>query len=129
MKTTADIAETIGESEKTTRRLLKLNDLIPEIQALVSSGNLGTTAAEQIAYLTPDEQRLLLTIRGEDVVGATSVVEAKGIREQAKESRTTGEIKKVDEMTVRELREVKKALKEAQERTDLTLAQKWADVN
>ncbi|MFE4199337.1 DUF3102 domain-containing protein [Aneurinibacillus aneurinilyticus] len=91
LKTTADIAETIGESEKTTRRLLKLNDLIPEIQALVSSGNLGTTAAEQIAYLTPDEQRLLLTIRGEDVVGATSVVEAKGIREQAKESRTTGE--------------------------------------
>ncbi|MFE4202081.1 ParB/RepB/Spo0J family partition protein [Aneurinibacillus aneurinilyticus] len=91
IKTTADVAEVIGEDVRTTKRLLKLNDLIPEIQALVSSGNLGTTAAEQIAYLTPDEQRLLLTIRGEDVVGATSVVEAKGIREQAKESRTTGE--------------------------------------
>lgn len=128
-KSISDIAEIIGETTKTTQRLLKLNDLIPEIQALVSLGKLGTTAAEQLAYLTPVEQRSLLTIRGEDVVGATSVVEAKGIREQAKESRTTGEIKKVDEMTVRELREVKKALKEAQERTDLTLAQKWADVN
>lgn len=51
-KTTADIAETIGESEKSTRRILKLNDLIPEIQALVSSGKLGTTAAEQYAYIS-----------------------------------------------------------------------------
>ncbi len=87
MKTAADIAETIGESEKTTRRLLKLNDLILEIQTLVSSGKLGTTAAEQLAYLTPDEQRSLLTLRGEDVVGTTSVADAKEIREQAKESR------------------------------------------
>ncbi|MDR6725039.1 hypothetical protein J2W91_003525 [Paenibacillus amylolyticus] len=31
-----DIAESIGESERTTQRLMKLNDLIPEIQSLVS---------------------------------------------------------------------------------------------
>ncbi|GIN58483.1 hypothetical protein J8TS2_28020 [Lederbergia ruris] len=36
-KTTADIAETIGESEKSTRRILKLNSLIPQLQSLVSS--------------------------------------------------------------------------------------------
>src|SRR5690606_3451063 len=43
-KTTADIAETIGESVKTTQRLLKLHDLIPQLQRLVSAGKLGTTA-------------------------------------------------------------------------------------
>lgn len=32
-KTTADIAEAIGESEKTTRRLIKLNDLIPLLKS------------------------------------------------------------------------------------------------
>lgn len=45
-----DVAEVIGESERTTQRLMKLNHLIPEIQSLVSSGELGTTAAEQLAY-------------------------------------------------------------------------------
>ena len=38
-------------------RSLKLNDLIPELQALVSAGKLGTTAAEQLAHLTPEVQQ------------------------------------------------------------------------
>lgn len=54
LKTVADVANAIGEDERTTKRLLKLNDLIPELQSLVSSGELGTTAAEQLAYLTSE---------------------------------------------------------------------------
>ncbi len=38
-KTTADIGKAIGEDERTTKRLLKLNDLIAPLQVLVSSGN------------------------------------------------------------------------------------------
>ena len=49
-KTVGDIAGIIGESPKTTQRLMKLNDLIPQLQRLVSEGRLGTTAAEQLAY-------------------------------------------------------------------------------
>lgn len=45
VKTTADVAEFIGESVKTTQRLLKLNELIPQLQRLVSTGKLGTTSA------------------------------------------------------------------------------------
>lgn len=45
-----DIAEAVNLDERTTRRMIKLNDLIPEIQQLVSSGLLGATAAEQLAY-------------------------------------------------------------------------------
>lgn len=64
-KSISDVAEFIGESTKTTQRLLKLNDLIPEIQQLVSSGKLGTTAAEQYAYISPDNQRVLIEALGE----------------------------------------------------------------
>ncbi|WP_339823457.1 hypothetical protein NST45_18475 [Paenibacillus sp. FSL R7-0163] len=56
-KTINDVADSIGENKRTTQRLIKLNDLIPEIQSLVSSGTLGTTAAEQLAYLTECEQQ------------------------------------------------------------------------
>jgi ParB family chromosome partitioning protein len=44
------IADTLDESLTNTKRLLKLNALIPEIQALVSASQLGTTAAEQLSY-------------------------------------------------------------------------------
>lgn len=57
VKTTSDIAETIGETPKQTQRLLKLNDLIPEIQSLVSDKKLGTTAAEQLYYCKTVNER------------------------------------------------------------------------
>lgn len=44
-KTIRDVAEAIGEDERTVQRLLKLNDLIPELQALVSQDKLSQTAA------------------------------------------------------------------------------------
>ncbi|GIP51831.1 hypothetical protein [Paenibacillus vini] len=50
LKTLGDIAEYIGESQTNTKRLVKLNSLIPQLQKLVSAGVLGTTAAEQLAY-------------------------------------------------------------------------------
>ncbi len=45
-----DVSEAIGESERMTQRLIKLNDLIPQLQSLVSSGKLGTLAAEQVEF-------------------------------------------------------------------------------
>lgn len=85
-----DVAEIIGETERTTKRLIKLNDLIPELQALVSAGKLGTTAAEQLAYLTEEEQRALVDVIGEKVSEA-SVQQAKEWRKQAKEAAQKGE--------------------------------------
>ncbi|KRG13370.1 hypothetical protein ACA30_15850 [Virgibacillus soli] len=43
-KTINDVAETIGENRRSTERILKLHDLIPQLQRLVSAGKLGTTA-------------------------------------------------------------------------------------
>lgn len=83
-KTTSDIAESIGETERTTKRILKLNDLIPQLQSLVSSGKLGTTAAEQLAYLTPEVQSALYEVLGEEIadktVGTGEVLQASSYR-------------------------------------------------
>ncbi|MCL6478889.1 MAG: ParB N-terminal domain-containing protein [Peptococcaceae bacterium] len=59
LRTINDIAETIGESAFSTKQLLKLNDLIPELQTLVSSGDLGQTAAYELAFLSPETQKAL----------------------------------------------------------------------
>ncbi|SHF66053.1 ParB-like nuclease domain-containing protein [Desulfofundulus australicus DSM 11792] len=83
-KTLDDIAEAIGEERKTTQRLLKLNDLIPEFQALVSSGKLGTTAAEQIAYLSPEAQAEIYRQIKEQITDMT-VAEVKDLRRKVEE--------------------------------------------
>ncbi len=41
---------------------MKLNSLIPELQDLVSEGKLGTTAGEQLAHMTEENQRALLDV-------------------------------------------------------------------
>jgi len=59
-KTANDVAEAVGVKDVShLSRLIKLNDLIPELQALVSSGKLGTTAAYELAFLSPETQKAL----------------------------------------------------------------------
>ena len=64
---------------------MKLNDLIPELQALVSSGKLGTTAAEQLAYLSPEIQRSLYEALGEEIANRT-FAETKELRRRLEEA-------------------------------------------
>lgn len=104
-KTIADISEMVSESERTTKRFLKLNDLIPELQQLVSDGKLGTTAAEQLAYLTEDEQRSLYEAIGESVARLT-VAEAGELKQEARKARESGDdFKEVIERLKREKEE------------------------
>jgi len=80
-KTMQDVGNAIGESHKQTQRLIKLNDLIPELQQLVSEGKLGTTAGEQLAYLTEEAQRELWDKLGEGI-GDKTVKEVSELRRQ-----------------------------------------------
>lgn len=80
LKTLNDVAKSIGENKRNTERILKLNDLIPELQQLVSEGKLGTTAGEQLAYLSPENQRTLLKVLGEEIA-KTTVAQAKEYRQ------------------------------------------------
>lgn len=80
-KTSADIAETVGTTAKHLNRLLKLNDLIPELQELVSGNKLGATAAEQLAYLDTSVQQALWDTLGEEITQKT-LAETKAIRQE-----------------------------------------------
>lgn len=108
-KTLADVAEALGESEKSIKRLLKLNDLTPSLQHLVSQGKLGQTAAYSLAFLPPDEQEELLDALGESGVCGLSVAQAKEMRAALEDARRVGA-----EMA-RRLAEAEAALAEAQE--------------
>lgn len=103
-KTIDDVAEFLGEDVRTIQRLLRLNDLIPEIQTLVSNGKLGTEAAGQIARLTPDEQRALLNALGESLTQKT-VAEMTQLRRAIEEER-----KKREEVEKSVQERIKKAL-------------------
>ncbi|MDR9785762.1 MAG: ParB N-terminal domain-containing protein [Peptococcaceae bacterium MAG4] len=84
-KTLEDIAKALGLSnEKAVRRILKLNDLIPEFQAMVSSGKLGTSAAEQVAYLSPEAQAEIYRQIREQITEMT-VAEVKELRRKVEE--------------------------------------------
>jgi len=108
----SSIARAINENERTTKRLLKLNDLIPEFQELVSEKKLGTTAAEQLAYLELETQKALWQTLGEELENKT-LSEVKEIR------------KKMEE-TQKELKEKENFQKEAEEKT-IQLSEKIKD--
>lgn len=82
-----NVAEAIGESIDSTKRLLKLNNLISELQQLVSQGKLSQTAAYSLAFLLPEEQKQLLETLGESGVCGLSVKEAQGLRQELDSSR------------------------------------------
>ncbi|WP_339198501.1 ParB N-terminal domain-containing protein [Paenibacillus sp. FSL P4-0176] len=86
-----DIAESMGESERTMKRLIKLNDLIPEIQTLVSVGSIGVRAAEQLAYLTEEEQTSLFNLK-EGNIDKLTLEESKQIRTEIENLRDTNQL-------------------------------------
>ncbi len=50
------VAEKLSESARTVQRYIRLNYLIPELQALVDDGKLKFNPAVELSYLTPEEQ-------------------------------------------------------------------------
>jgi len=81
-RTLADVAEALGETEITLKRLLKLNDLIPPLQDLVSRGELPQTAAYSLAFLPPEQQERLLEVLGKSGLCGLSVEKARELRRQ-----------------------------------------------
>lgn len=125
-KTAKDIADAIGVSAKHLDRVLRLNELIPELQELVSLGKLGTRSAEQIAHLTPDEQRALLDSLGESLTQKT-VAEMTKLRRAIEEERKKREEversvqERIKKALIRERAEYEKMLDEAISENRLTI--------
>src|SRR5699024_7365605 len=113
-RSSKDIAKVIGESEWNTRQIMKLNDLIPELQNLVCEGKLGATAGEQLAHLTIDNQRALLEVLGKEIE-KTTVKKAKQYREEETKSKENNiDYKK-------QLKNMKKQLKQAKQSEEISL--------
>ncbi|MBF7084083.1 ParB N-terminal domain-containing protein, partial [Desulfallas sp. Bu1-1] len=81
---TAILAEATGLPKRTLRRYDKLNDLIPELQILVESGRFGTTAAEQVAFLSPEVQTEIYKRLKEEITNMT-LAEIKELRRKVEE--------------------------------------------
>ena len=113
LKTTADIADTIGESEKNARRILKLHDLIPQLQTLISGGKLGTTAGEQLAYLSPEVQTALYETLGDEIAKKT-VKETKELRREVQD-KTPEEVVEVIKQENEMLRKENESLRKINE--------------
>lgn len=91
------VADVVGMTERQVQRYDKLNDLIPELQALVSSGKLGTTAAYELAFLSPETQKQLLIAHGEKIAGLKQS-EAKELRTKIEAEVRTEAEKQVNEL-------------------------------
>src|SRR5699024_6159871 len=107
--TNKDIGNIINSDERTTKRIMKLNDLIPELQNLVSEGKLGATAGEQLAHLTVDNQRALLEVLGKEIE-KTTVKKAKQYREEETKSKENNiDYKKQLELMKKQLEQAKQS--------------------
>ena len=51
-----ELSKQTGESETQIQRYIRLNDLIPPLQALVDAGELKFNPAVELSYLSPQEQ-------------------------------------------------------------------------
>ncbi|MEW6772050.1 MAG: ParB N-terminal domain-containing protein [Bacillota bacterium] len=77
------MSELLGIDERHIRRLDKLNDLIPDLQALVESGKWNTTTvASIVGSLPPEEQEELFASLGESGICGLSVKEAQGLKKE-----------------------------------------------
>ncbi len=117
-KTSADVAKAVGTTAKNLNRLLKLNDLIPELQELVSSNKLGATAAEQLAYLDTSVQQVLWDTLGEEIAQKT-IAETKVIRQEveipAAEQEKTEKLEQKITLLTENIEDAEKTIKEFEE--------------
>ena len=75
------VGEATGESGRTIQRYIRLTELIPELQKTVDNG-VGITPAEQISYLRPEEQAMLVMTMDYEQA-SPSVSQARRMREMS----------------------------------------------
>ena len=115
-KTLNDLASEDGMSVEAVKKLLKLNNLIPPLQKLVSEKNLTASAAYSLAFLTEEEQEHTLATFGEAGVCGLSVSKAKEIRLELESQRNKIEgAKKQIVALSSEVKRLSQSLQETQE--------------
>lgn len=86
LRTDAIIAQDAGESRNQIQRYIRLNELTPELLALVDTGRIGFRPAVELSYLKEEEQRdLYETMESEDCTPSLS--QAMRMKELSREGR------------------------------------------
>lgn len=60
LRSNEELGEQTGESRETIRRFIRLNNLVPEIMALVDEGKIGMTPAVELSYIPQEQQALVM---------------------------------------------------------------------
>ena len=79
--TVADVAESLGMSERSMRPYDKLNELIPELQQIADEGRLSLNSAQRLASLPKELQKKLYEALGGDITSLT-MDDVKRIKEE-----------------------------------------------
>ncbi|MBC7337522.1 MAG: hypothetical protein H5U01_14820, partial [Clostridia bacterium] len=109
-----------GMTGRQAEKYLRLNDLIPELQAEVESGRLDPSKGYELALLSPETQRALLEWRGSGL-GEMTVAEVRELRRQLEEAER--EKASVVERLRGELAEARRRLEEAERRASQVVEQ------
>jgi chromosome segregation ATPase len=115
----SQLAETIGITERQLRRLDKLNELIPQLQALIEQGSLSASTGTVLAYLEPEQQKKLYDTLG-SAISKLQKSEVEAIRKQIRENK-----KQFSEMQHRiaEVEKEKREIEETKKRLEHRLAE------
>lgn len=62
LRSSEQLAQTVGESREQIRRFIRLNELIPEILAMVDEGKIAIRPAETLSYISQPMQKSLFEI-------------------------------------------------------------------
>ena len=84
------VAENSPDSRKQIQRLIRLNNLNPELQEMVDEGRLALTPAVELSYLNPSEQRDV-AVALEETQNTPSLSQAQRIRKMSESGEATKE--------------------------------------
>lgn len=109
------VAEDMGISRNQVNRLVKINDLVPELKQQVDDKKLPFNTAVELAYLKPDEQTKVVDVMKKEQI-VPSMAQATALKEASRHADTMqknlpslGPAHKVDENKITSIIKPKKA--------------------
>ena len=85
------VAEGSGDSAKTVQRVMRLNNLVPDMLSLVDDKKVAITPAFELSYLKPEEQQQLVETM-ETCQSTPSLSQAQRLKRFSQEGKLTGDV-------------------------------------
>lgn len=85
------VAEGTGDSAKTVQRVMRLNNLVPEMLSMVDDKKVAMTPAFELSYLKPEEQQQLVETM-ETCQSTPSLSQAQRMKRFSQQGKLTGDV-------------------------------------